>query len=1545
MSGLLTYLLPGKGGVLSALLTAGLLLGLQLTPLHTVTSARSYTIEAKAGKGGEIDPSGKVRVERGDSQSFRIIPDAGYEIGNVRVDGRDLGPLERYTFYFVRSNHKIEATFSRKTFVITATAGPGGKIDPSGEVEVKGGDDRTFRITADEGYAIADVRVDGVSQGPVDEYKFNDVEDNHVIGAFFSRTMAIRGVSIPDEPMKIGDVVPVTVTVEDDQGTTYALVSGKVGGYPLSEFRRNSSTAYSASFMVEEGGESYSASQRIPVTDLVLSSGSDQSLPYDAEINQDNDPIDASRPRILSVAVEGGTYKIGDEVLLYIEADGPGYWAGPQTSVNGILLGSPYVSFNETGDGGYLLRYVVQEGDPEADPEQRRLPASVTLLETSGNQSDAYSDIANVSQLYIDSRPPAVIRMEVPTIALGPGGILQVNLLADGTGYRAGTGTTINGVPLSSDRVSFSEGAGGAYLLSYEVGPDDPEVEAGDLEMTVVPVDRAGNLGIPYSTLEANFLEIYTTLPKATLAGPPEICQGEEVTLQVLLEGRRPLSFTLNDGIAAREYTAVTSSEVYLPVAPESTTTYRIERVMDVNGVENSGSGEVQVRVNTGTDVAFLPLAPGFAVDADPVELKANVDGGTFSGPGVISSTGMFYPELAGMSEIPHTLVYTYENSGGCLSYDSVQVYVLGSEATLLMPGSALCSGQEPVTVSAMNLAGQSGSFSLLDDSGQPVPGLEDHGDNTATLDPSLLDPGDYEVVFRYEDGGSPELSTVFTLEDVRPPLILGLDMVTVCQGISPVPLRSDMESVVFEGPGVSGNLQDGFVFDPGQADAGKSTIYATRVSEKGCQAVTSKELEVLGVPEVQFGMNAACIPDGGEMVTFRNLSTGVTEGTAWTWDFGDPGSGDENESSLEHPSHFYSAPGHRSITLTATTGDGCTATHTVESLIDSKPVADFTWVSDCLGPESGIRFINRTDYGSASPDTVLWRFYDTGGALLEETGMASGTDTLTHVFSAPGTYRVDLYTTGSGGCRGELSRQVNLRSTFRLDRDGYLETFNGSEGGWTVHSDGQTDSWTRGIPDFSGYQPEPGNEAWYTQLPSTEGYLEHSWVTSPCFDFSEMERPVIRMKIMRSFNPALSGAVIQYKHGPDQEWKTLGENTQGIGWYNASELLLEPGGSRQGWGMEHFEPDRGWVTAMHDLDDLAGHPNVLFRIAIATAGREAMGNQGFAFDDVRIAERSKLTVMEHFTDYSDAGSREADRIVGRLGKEMKKDVIDLHYHLSDHGLDPMNAMNPGPPSARAFHYGVSQVPYSVLDGGAGTGMRFTLEDLQADAPGDRVRLATLEEPAFELGLEVEWGNEGLESRTSVTCVTDQYDSYVQLYLVVFETAVTTYTTSGGDIAFRNVVLDMLPDPSGILLGDRWRNGKNVLQTESWTYLPHVEDREELAVAAFLQDRTSGQILQAAVQYRDPAVNLPEGEAKTHLLKVYPNPAGPLAHISLGNGIPAPSRLLIVDMGGKTVLDRELPAGTEVVLLDLQMLDRGAYLIRWTGERALLGVTKLLKTH
>ena len=75
------------------------------------SSVRRYDIEAEAGRGGDISPDGRVRVRRGENQTFRITADDGWEIADVEVDGESVGAVSRYTFESVRGDHTISVTF------------------------------------------------------------------------------------------------------------------------------------------------------------------------------------------------------------------------------------------------------------------------------------------------------------------------------------------------------------------------------------------------------------------------------------------------------------------------------------------------------------------------------------------------------------------------------------------------------------------------------------------------------------------------------------------------------------------------------------------------------------------------------------------------------------------------------------------------------------------------------------------------------------------------------------------------------------------------------------------------------------------------------------------------------------------------------------------------------------------------------------------------------------------------------------------------------------------------------------------------------------------------------------------------------------------------------------------------------------------------------------------------------------------------------------------------------------------------------------------
>ena len=114
------------------------------------------------------------------------------------------------------------------TFTITASAGQGGSITPSGAVSVEKNGSQTFTITPSEGYEIAAVIVDGTSQGAVDTYTFENVTEAHTITASFTE----KAVTLPDsihEDFNSGSL-PAGWTVEGPSAS-YNYESWKIDYY------------------------------------------------------------------------------------------------------------------------------------------------------------------------------------------------------------------------------------------------------------------------------------------------------------------------------------------------------------------------------------------------------------------------------------------------------------------------------------------------------------------------------------------------------------------------------------------------------------------------------------------------------------------------------------------------------------------------------------------------------------------------------------------------------------------------------------------------------------------------------------------------------------------------------------------------------------------------------------------------------------------------------------------------------------------------------------------------------------------------------------------------------------------------------------------------------------------------------------------------------------------------------------------------------------------------------------------------------------------
>ena len=154
------------------------------TYIYAVWEDITYTVSFNANGGsGSMNPVEFAGEYTLPSCTFTAPTGKKFKGWATSANGEVVGATYNVTanveFYAVWENIPVT------NYTITATADANGTISPSGEVSVAEGEDKTFTITANSGYHIKDVKVNGASVGAVATYTFNDVAANATITVEF----------------------------------------------------------------------------------------------------------------------------------------------------------------------------------------------------------------------------------------------------------------------------------------------------------------------------------------------------------------------------------------------------------------------------------------------------------------------------------------------------------------------------------------------------------------------------------------------------------------------------------------------------------------------------------------------------------------------------------------------------------------------------------------------------------------------------------------------------------------------------------------------------------------------------------------------------------------------------------------------------------------------------------------------------------------------------------------------------------------------------------------------------------------------------------------------------------------------------------------------------------------------------------------------------------------------------------------------------------------------------------------------------------------
>jgi hypothetical protein len=889
----------------------------------------------------------------------------------------------------------------------------------------------------------------------------------------------------------------------------------------------------------------------------------------------------------------------------------------------------------------------------------------------------------------------------------------------------------------------------------------------------------------------------------------------------------------------------------------------------------------------------------------DPIVLRGNIIGGKFFGKGIVNDT-LFVPSLAGSGEI----FITYQaESDGCSASLTKSTYVFSSSGQIFPSKEIFCFGETPTLLTAVSNGLPGGIFS--------GPGVTNTGIDSAIFNVNLLNKGDYTIHYVYKDS----VGTSYIIEKkVYVDSIPSLSMVNIqnqqeiCKNASSFVLLGLPAGGVFLGKGVTNEN----TFNPSVLDVGSDTVVYFYSSSKGCTKKISAKVYINEVPQVDFSVQNNCInlakPDS---VQFLNRSTTATdEITQWRWGFDDElATESNNRSFLKDPKHLYRTASSRDIQLEAITEKGCIANKTTRVYFGDIPVADFYWTNECFTSTTPFNFVNSTTCNGLITD-YRWNF------MVNEVAESIDTKDVTLTFPALSDYNVELWVRSQYGCEDTVSKVIHLKPTISIGEDGYYEDFENGGGGWaSLPVSNTTDNWRLGF--FSNSGSTSNTRSWFTYI-QDHSLAEQSAVISPCLDMRQLDKPMIKFKMQKAFEENHDGGVLQYSINNGIDWFDAGNVNEGLNWFNSDNIVVKPGNQTIGWtGIANKPKDSTWIDTRHDLNFLKGRPNVRLRFAYASNGSSLI-SQGYAFDDVWIGDRSRIALMEHFTNSSDQSSVEADQVVNTLENSYNGEVIVVQYHTKYPEGDTMYLNYPSGPAVRSILYGYGLPPYSMLDGLSRFDYRFTQVD------NNLLNRRILTDPLFKIDISCTNDNNLLNIKANVMALDTVPFKEMKLHVAVVEKEITGILGQNGEDRFENVVKGLVPDASGTSISRSWSKGQTQQVNLSW--VPRAYDPSKLAVVAFIQDEGTQEVYQAKrfdqVPYIQSVAEEKETILKPLVIKVYPNPSEGRVCITFSEELKESARLCIYNNYGVLIATNEINTGAKELYIDLSANPAGIYIIK-----------------
>ena len=169
-------------------------------------NSNSYSSEQQARDAVDTEYTAATRIKAPKDGKNGTWAFSGWGTGSLN----DTTVVFSGSWSFTADTAPITPPSGTASYKITATAGIGGTISPGGTTTVSAAGQLTYTIKANEGYYIADVKVDGSEVTATTSYTFSDVNTDHTIEVTFKQES-----QTPDVP----DVIAPSITTQPGNAT------------------------------------------------------------------------------------------------------------------------------------------------------------------------------------------------------------------------------------------------------------------------------------------------------------------------------------------------------------------------------------------------------------------------------------------------------------------------------------------------------------------------------------------------------------------------------------------------------------------------------------------------------------------------------------------------------------------------------------------------------------------------------------------------------------------------------------------------------------------------------------------------------------------------------------------------------------------------------------------------------------------------------------------------------------------------------------------------------------------------------------------------------------------------------------------------------------------------------------------------------------------------------------------------------------------------------------------------------------------------------